>query len=700
MKAKLKNANGFVRFLLNHGEKVGIAAILAVAGLLISSSLGREKLGEDKQHEPLRQLADSSRQKVQAMSWESIPEEERTSVDKFLTGPGERVITPVSPEAFPPIDPINPPKVEPLKKRTDPVLLAVSDVEVNAGSGLWMSADPTVIREKMIARAKQAAQEQREAREEAEREAAEAEEGGGRRGGRERGEGEGRGFGGGEGMDLGGSKTKDGAIVVQPAGGAEMQGFEDIQQRSWVTVLAKVPIKQQFQMYEDALAGAGGFNATNDAPEYLGYFVERAEVTAAGGPGKWTKLPTVNGSGIIKVMKRWPIRTPELVNPKYVHPLLTFPLPPMVMREWGDEITHSDMPIQTPEEMMEEQMREAEAAQQQPEEAEEDADNPFASVIERRTQPMLNNGMGAEGFRGEFGASRGGYPSGGMGREGMMSRGMGGEGGGMGRFAGGGVGGEGPEELPTYAWDGKTPFLLFRYFDSTVQPGHRYRYRVRLAMIDVNAQQIPRFLAPEASERIEKEKAAFAKANPGKPVRSAGYRLTDWSEPSSSTVVPQPGLMYIASVKVANQANVNAEPEARVVIKSLDADTAAEVALGGFFTRGAVLNASQRAQIIWSSLFKVDPEEPTDSPVFDFVTGLTILDFDGGEPLSSKSRNLLAPARALVMDSAGRMQLRSELDDQKVVRRYDAIMQASDEAARRARERGDERRPGREGGRR
>ena len=46
MKAKLKGANGFVRFLLQHGEKVGIAAILAVAGMLIWSSLGRPVVEE------------------------------------------------------------------------------------------------------------------------------------------------------------------------------------------------------------------------------------------------------------------------------------------------------------------------------------------------------------------------------------------------------------------------------------------------------------------------------------------------------------------------------------------------------------------------------------------------------------------------------------------------------------------------------
>jgi hypothetical protein len=260
-------------------------------------------------------------------------------------------------------------------------------------------------------------------------------------------------------------------------------------------------------------------------------------------------------------------------------------------------------------------------------------------------------------------------------------------------------GGSAVQDLPQYAWDGETKFLLFRYFDSTVQPGHRYRYRVRLVFTDVNAQQIPRYLAPEVTERLEKEKAAFAKANPKKTPRSLMYRMSEWSEPSPTIVVPQPGLAYIATAKPASANNVNAEPEAKVVIKSLVAAYAAEIALSDFFTRGSVLNRSQHAQIIWSSLLKPDPDEPQpESPSFDFITGITLVDFDGGEQMTSKNRNLLAPARALVMDSSGRLRLKNELDDQKSVRQFDMIMQESEAAARRERERGDDRRGGRYGG--
>ena len=40
MKSKLKSGNPLVRFLLAHGEKLGITAILVCAGMLFWASLG------------------------------------------------------------------------------------------------------------------------------------------------------------------------------------------------------------------------------------------------------------------------------------------------------------------------------------------------------------------------------------------------------------------------------------------------------------------------------------------------------------------------------------------------------------------------------------------------------------------------------------------------------------------------------------
>lgn len=267
---------------------------------------------------------------------------------------------------------------------------------------------------------------------------------------------------------------------------------------------------------------------------------------------------------------------------------------------------------------------------------------------------------------------------------GMYRGGMSGRGGYS--IEGGGMG-AGPMQLEQKQWDGKTSHYLFRYFDSTVEPGRRYRYRVRLAFIDVNAQpQVPaRYLDPVVAVRLEKEKQA---SKNGKPT---GYRLTEWSDPSPVAVVPESGLAYLASVKPASANNINSEPEARLVVKALDAAIAAEVALQDWFRRGSVLNRQQHAQIIWSSLYEINPANPTESPEFQFITGQTLVDFDGGEQLSSKNRNLTAPARALMMDSAGRLRLKEELADEESVRPFNFILEQSEAAARQQRDRNENR---------
>jgi hypothetical protein len=702
MKAKLKGANGFVRFLLQHGEKIGIAAVLIVAALLIFKSLGREKLGENRQPAQLTAEAQKADQKVQNMNWESFPRDQRTDSTQFQARSGELVMTPVKPEAFPPIPPFNPPVTEPVKLRSDPILVAATELEAHGSSGLWMDADPTVIKQKMIEAAQKAEKDRLEMEKEQQQMEEESNEGRGR--GRGRGEGGyGRGgYGRGEGGyggygrgDMAGQKTKDGAIVVQPTGGAQMQGFEDIRNKSWVTVVAKVPLKQQIQMNTDALAQARNFVPTEDFPKYVGYIVERAEVTDAG-QGPWVTItkPPVSAKTIIKKAERWPpTNQPEPVKPNYLHPILTHPLPPMVMRSWGEDVTHSDMPLPTPEELARGFVEEA----PQPKKEEEDkADEPFGAVIDPLAGQM-QYGRGGEmaygrpggGYGGgEYGRGGGEYGRGGYGRggEGMgMGRPMGyGGRGGYGGEGGGYMGGASQMTLQEYTWDGKTQHVLLRYFDDTVSPGKRYRYRVQLALKDVNALQPERYLEKDVADRLASEKAKSTK-NPKSP---NGFVLSEWSDPSPIATVPQPGLAFIASAKPATTAN--SEPEADVVVKSLDNVNAAELAFHNFFTRGSVLNATRQAQVIWSSLFQIDPEEPQESPEFDFLTGLTLLDLDGGDQLSSKNRALLAPARAIFMDSTGRMRMQNELTDQKEIRQFQGILKADAEAERMRRNEGND----------
>ena len=166
----------------------------------------------------------------------------------------------------------------------------------------------------MRAAAVKAAEERAKAAEEAERMAEEGGEGG-------RGPGPGRGMGpgmrggfgegarGGMGMgEIGGMKTKDGVLVIPPMEAPRCKASKRSSRTSWVTVLAKVPIKQQFQMYEDALA-TRGFNPAADEPQYIGYVIERA-----GGHRRGDGQPCLaeegDAEGDPDRMATWPIQTP------------------------------------------------------------------------------------------------------------------------------------------------------------------------------------------------------------------------------------------------------------------------------------------------------------------------------------------------------------------------------------------------------
>jgi hypothetical protein len=278
---------------------------------------------------------------------------------------------------------------------------------------------------------------------------------------------------------------------------------------------------------------------------------------------------------------------------------------------------------------------------------------------------MEGGGYGRSGMEGGYG--RPGMGSGAFGGEGGYGRG-----GGMGMGRGAMMGGAGSVTLPPYAWDGRTKELLFRYFDASVEPGKSYRYRVRLVLTDVNDGVPEGNLDKTVQERVKAEKEKRGK-------ETVLYRFSDWSEPSPVASVPQIGLLFVAGAKAANESNFASEPEAEILIKTLDPEYAAQVGIAEWFKRGSVLNVVDHAKVIWASRF--EPENQQD-PEFTFRTGVTLLDFDGGDPLNN-SRDLAAPTRALLMDAAGRLTLQDELENTKQVEEYKQIVKMAEEAKRR-----------------
>lgn len=670
MSKQLKSGNAIGRLLLKHGEKIVMLGILACAGMLVWSSMGRERLPESNYPDKLVSLSSSADTKVTNMDWNQFPEEEKLLASAVPQSSG--VMKEIPGTAFPVYKHrLDPSVLADVGYRMDPTLLAPVELEVNAGSGLWASANEEEILRRRIEAYNKAQEEikEREKAKEAGKNARDTPGRGGGYGGEFGGE-YGGGYGGATGRD---STNPDGPLVVRPRGG-QVQGYETIDETSWVTVLAKVPYETQMQLYRDALQNARGYSEKLDAPRYYGYKIQRAEVVN-GKTGEWADLDTVSDSHILEAQKKWPrnARQPEVVDKRYVHPLMTYPLPPMAVRSWGEDVTHSDLPLPSLEPVYEE----SDATEPDGEEEKVELDafgKPIVDKTKRKKgrspygRGEYGGGYGGEFGGGEYGGEFGGGEYGGRGEYGgEFGGGYGGEfGGGYGgEFGGGPPTAEGPTELPPFVWDQKTSELLFRYFDNTVTPGRRYRYRVKFALYDVNDDRPERLLDKTVTER-RKELSKGARR----------FRLTEWSELSPVASVPLPGLIFVAGGEEANESNYSDEPEAKLIVKALDSKYAAEVAVSKWFRRGSVVNVLDEAEVIWASKFQL--EEGEKEPKFAFFTGMTLVDFYGGEPFTKKNDELTQPTRALFMDASGRLLRQSELDDLEPVEEYTEILESKE----------------------
>ena len=691
MKTNLKSGNAIVRLLLTHGEKLGALAIAICTGLVVWSAIGQERLGREPGE--LNNLSQQARTRVTSFTWDALSKEDRRDAESVP----EAAMAKISSKAFPDYPrSFNPAVTDPVSMRIDPALFAPVDLEVNADSGLWASSNPERIKAKQLELLKERdikQREQKEARDRAKKSD-----------GKKRGAGGGGLYAGGEGgagayggaPGAGGrgqknKRAKDAPIVERPRAGAQLKGFEDITAKSWVTVLAKIPIEEQTQQYINSLRTSRGYSDKIDIPVYVGYQIDRAEVTSKG-LGEWKKVAVITKKILLSEIKTYPVNVPDVIDPDVRHPLLTHPLPPLILREWGDRVSHSSMPLAIDKTKAEAEAREhpEEETEEKPKEGDGEVDLFAESEEDAKKGRGGRRASAGGGYGGEMGGGMGGYGGGmgegmggyGGGMGGEMGGGMGGYGGGMGGYGGEGGGGYGGEmgggmggyggsmgmgsdtKLEKFVWDQETPYILFRYFDNRILPGHSYRYRVRLVMKDVNHKVKEQYLDKAVSQRRQK-------------LKNKSIRWTDWSEPSPVASVPMPARIYLVSVKPTRGNNFNAEPKTEILIKALNSEYAAEVGVSDFFGRGSVINLVEKAKVIWANKF----DEPK-APLFKFLTGITVIDFTGGEKIG-KSKDLVAPARALLMDAAGHLFVQEAMQDLDTIEEYQTILEGGNDSRRR-----------------
>ncbi len=700
MKANLKGMSGIKGLLLRHGEKIGMFVVGLCAAFFVYKSLQLKNLPDDLQADKLRQKMSQSQTAVKDSKWPE-PDSEQAGVVRRYTEIAATGIGEVKPEVFKTRQlGWDPAVITPTVPRTDPVLLSALDVRAHGGCGLFGFIDVEVQKARALALAAKAEKEAQDAEKQRLKDAANAGgpggPGGEGRGVGRRGPEEGPGeFGMVEDKDHPGRRIVESGIRPQ---GVPLQGDERIDKKYWAVVVAKVPIKEQIKLYRDSFENAkGGFDPATDFPRYFGYLVERAEITR-GQDLNWEKVEVYDGQGnrigpavtpkyldalYQKIATDWVPPQPEVVDDRYLdfEGVLTYPLPPLAWRDWGSDVTHPDIPLAVNAPPREDETMPVEE-QAPPPGTKEDSGGIFAHNTDPNTgmagpggvgMPGRNPGFGGSAMgRGPgsgFGPGMGAYGRGGESEMGMgmgrvmrpMGRGPeGGEGMGMGMGRGGGSftrpgSNAGRTTLPR----GVDSWLL-RFFDFTVEPGKKYKYRVRLIVHDPNRK-------PGLDDNILDSKA-LVRIREAIKNKSIGFRMTDWSEPSPTVGIPLDGSVRMAEAKPVNPEKPSDEPTVKLLVESFGVDdkgNSIQAATEAEFRRGAVANMANKAEHLVDGGRAIDPIKS-----YRYHTGITLVDVVGGEKVG---KDLQVPARVLLMDPTGQLYVRNELDDHFAVELHRAI---------------------------
>jgi hypothetical protein len=210
-----------------------------------------------------------------------------------------------------------------------------------------------------------------------------------------------------------------------------------------------------------------------------------------------------------------------------------------------------------------------------------------------------------------------------------------------GPYPGGGIGRSGQRSALPRGVD----FWLLRFVDFTVEPGKKYKYRVRLVLVDPNHGLQDSALDPAVQDRLRASK-------------KKDFRMVEeWSEPSPTVGIPLAGAVMLAEAKPANEKNFNDEPAIKLMVETFDVQdgTAVHVAKEKDFRRGAVVNLKEKMEYTGDGDRWIDTFDS-----YEIRTGVTVLDVTGGDRLS---KDMSTPARMLVMHPSGEISIRKELDD-------------------------------------
>lgn len=471
-----------------------------------------------------------------------------------------------------------------------------------------------------------------------------------------------------------------------------------------IVVLALIEYEKQLDEFKTKFENAVGYDPRRDRPNYVAIAVERAEVPSdPNAPFVWQQVGST--ATAFREVQEWAGVYDEVAHPLYTLPRTSLPIPPILLRDVEEFVSHPEIPRKT--EQLVQQTPTGPNMPQQPTGAEGDSDVP--SDVPRGQFPRMPGVPGYSmppGYPG--GGTSGGFPASGLppgtpglaggpgvvggpgvpsvppgyspyggGAEGMESDAAGGLAPGM---AGGIPGMAGPGMSGMYpgmvATETTTKYKLVRFFDFTAEPGKVYRYRVQLLIEDPNHPEnpaldvSPRMLTDEVAKRVAEVQAK----EPQQGRRQHFYLRTEWSEPSEPVSLEPASRFYLGPVARSNViphkngALLWREPlTVDTAVIRWDADWAVDVPVMQSMIPGRVANELQRpVEVVHPISLEFKQLEK-----YDFLSDCMLVDVRGGEKVGSEGLNTLwSPTEAVFLDSQGNLVVRNEIDDMDGYRRY------------------------------
>jgi len=528
-------------FFLQHGEKLIFGALVAVMLYFSYKSVIRETYS--KTPENLRQVAQQASSHVSSSQWK----QDLAGVEVVdYASEAKKISQAIKPPAQ--WTTFEQPVFDLKSKRTEPPYYLVKELEVSSGFGAFrirrQTSSPRVAARDQEPRGNQRPRGKRDSRRDQE--------------------------------------DQETSRVAVPSG---TKGYR------WALIVGLVPLAEEQKAYDEAFAKSVLPQPEKDKPEYLAYQVQRAEVRTDNDAEKlsWTTVGTYSKSrGHSALPEDWDNRGNEIADEHFIEQALVFPLGPLVGREWGSEVTHSELPL--PEDANGTNNGAA-AAPDHPRRKSDEFDVPFGDPrVPKKPADDANDAHEVKET--------------------------------------------GPD------------LLLFRFFDFTVKPGKRYRYRVRLALRNPNFEIPAQYL--ERSELAE-----------------GSFRLTPWSELSQSVLVPRDDGLLVGGAKAPSGRN---EGKLEVIFEHFVEDQGTIARHQGELIRGQTANVSFKEVPVSTP----DRNDATTLPEVSFDTGYTLVDLAGGDGLPQQ-RRLKRPAESLFLGPDGRLELRTAKQDRP---RYDEALEA------------------------